>query len=324
MQAAPLNSVAVAKDEPAQGAGFFRGTAETEDTTDVDPAPGVDVQNAHTPAKNSTTRPHEAEYSTDFFADSGGRAAPGTGFFGGADGAGDRTPTGAVPPPQVPDEPAPAPTPEPDPAPDSSPGFFARSTSTSEAPRYETPEYEDHEPPTDPRQRVSAAPFVPPAPYDDFDPFAQDAYHPQAPWYRKPSSKLALAAIAIAAVALVIAAVLLLATGGDDDNPVDGVAPSTTPAGSTTSSAPSTTAPTTAPSSPQPPPPPPPPPAPPPPPPPVPTAGSRTYSPPQPQYTQRPRSTWTRQTEEPESEGPGMGGPTQNRPTAGRNPDWGN
>ena len=72
MQAAPLNSVAVAKDEPTQGAGFFRGTAETEDTTKVEAGPGVGDGNANTPAPNTSTVHQPTEQSTDFFTDSGG------------------------------------------------------------------------------------------------------------------------------------------------------------------------------------------------------------------------------------------------------------
>lgn len=113
-------------------------------------------------------------------------------------------------------------------------------------------EFHDADPVTDP-----AMPVI--DPYDQFDPFAADAYRPELPWYRKSSAVVALAAIAMALAAILVAAVLLVSGrwgGSGESNTVTSV-PSTTG----TSQAPTTTPLTSAP----PPPPPPPPPAPPPP-----------------------------------------------------------
>lgn len=62
-------------------------------------------------------------------------------------------------------------------------------------------EYDD--PPTDPTFPALSS-------YDDFDPFSLDAFQRPAPWYRKPSAMMALAAIVLAVAAVLVAAFLLL------------------------------------------------------------------------------------------------------------------
>jgi hypothetical protein len=107
----------------------------------------------------------------------------------------------------------------------------------------------DHEPPTDPSMPAVTAY------YNDFDPFAADAYRPEVPWHRRRAAILALAAIGLALVAILVAAVLLVAgQWGTSDEP-ENVSPA--PSTSSSPQAPTTTPLTSAPPPPPPPPPPP-------------------------------------------------------------------